>query len=219
MGVLRRAFTPQPPRKASQAAAPAASRGRPQTFRATLTLPDGTSMICCQTGHASASGAEAHGKQIAAALESAFASHGVQKSHPVTSGAVILGGLETLTVVGELHFQGNLWELVGGRGDPEERVRQEIIAVLHPEDDNPVDVNAISVWVSTEEDREHTLQAGHLSRDDARRYRPGLIAKMEELGRPVALRGAISGGGMREDGPGRLGVFLDHEPADFGLRY
>ena len=34
----------------------------------------------------------------------------------------------------------------------------------------------------------------------------------------VALSGVIAGGGMRADGPGRLGVFLDYDPADFGLR-
>ena len=67
------------------------------------------------------------------------------------------------------------------------------------------------------EDREHTLKAGYLSRDDAPRYRPGLIAKEEELGKPVGLYGVLAGGGMREDGPGRLGVFLDHNPGDFGL--
>jgi hypothetical protein len=117
-----------------------------------------------------------------------------------------------------MHYQRNLWELVGGRGDPEKTVRKEIIAVLHPEIDNPYDANAISVWVSTREDREHTLKAGHLSRDDARRYRPGVIAKQKELGKPVGLQGVIAGGGMREGRPGYLGVFLDHDPGDFGLR-
>ena len=33
----------------------------------------------------------------------------------------------------------------------------------------------------------------------------------------VLLVGVIAGGGIREDGPGRLGVFLRHDPADFDL--
>ena len=33
-----------------------------------------------------------------------------------------------------------------------------------------------------------------------------------------ALRGVIVGGGYYDDGPGRLGVWLEHDPADFGMR-
>jgi hypothetical protein len=82
---------------------------------------------------------------------------------------------------------------------------------LVPETDNPYDVNAVSVWVDG-------LKVGYLSRDDARRYRPGLLALQREYGMPIALPGVIVGGGMRADGPGRLGVFLRHDPADFGLQ-
>jgi hypothetical protein len=57
-----------------------------------------------------------------------------------------------------------------------------------------------------------------LSREDARRYQPGLLALEQQHGKPIALAGAIVGGGIQADGPGRLGVFLDHDPADFGLR-
>jgi hypothetical protein len=35
---------------------------------------------------------------------------------------------------------------------------------------------------------------------------------------PIALAGVIAGGGIRSDGPGKLGVFLQHDPEDFGLR-
>ena len=35
---------------------------------------------------------------------------------------------------------------------------------------------------------------------------------------PVALPGVIAGGGMRADGPGMLGVFLRHDPVDFGVQ-
>jgi hypothetical protein len=59
---------------------------------------------------------------------------------------------------------------------------------------------------------------GHLSREDAAIYLPGLRELMASHASPIALAGQIVGGGQREDGPGMLGVFLDHDPADFGLR-
>jgi hypothetical protein len=120
-------------------------------------------------------------------------------------------GREDLEVVGEASYQDNLWRIVGGTSSPNERVRVEVSAVLVAETDNPYDANAVSVWVKG-------LRVGYLSREDARRYRPGLLALEQKHGQPIALAGAIVGGGMRADGPGRLGVFLDHDPADFGLR-
>jgi hypothetical protein len=87
----------------------------------------------------------------------------------------------------------------------------DVYAILAAEPDNPYDPNAVSVWVKG-------LKVGYLSREDARRYRPGLLALEQKHGKPIALAGAIVGGGMRADGPGRLGVFLEHDPADFGLR-
>jgi hypothetical protein len=68
----------------------------------------------------------------------------------------------------------------------------------------------VAVWVQG-------LKVGHLSRANARRYRPGLLGLQRRYGQPVALSGVIVGGGIREDGPGRLGVFLRHDPTDFGL--
>ena len=89
-------------------------------------------------------------------------------------------------------------------------VRFDVRAVLIAEHDNPHDTDAVAVWVQR-------LKVGHLSRANARRYRPGLLHLQERYGQPIALYGVIAGGGMREDGPGRLGVFLRHNPADFGL--
>jgi hypothetical protein len=89
-------------------------------------------------------------------------------------------------------------------------VRSDIYAVLVPEDDNPYDPNAVAIWV-------HGLKVGHLSRSNARRYRPGLLDLQDHYGQPIALNGVIVGGGIREDGLGRLGVFLRHDPTDFGL--
>jgi hypothetical protein len=123
----------------------------------------------------------------------------------------LVEGHVDLDVVGEASYQDNLWRVVGGRGSPSDRVRVDIYAVLVAETDNPYDANAVSVWVQG-------LKVGYLSRDDARRYRPGLLALEKQYSKPIALAGAIVGGGMRADGPGRLGVFLDHDPADFGLR-
>ena len=124
--------------------------------------------------------------------------------------AALLDGRETLEVVGESHYQDNLWRLVCDHTDPAERVRVEIIAVLVTEPDNPYDANAVSVWIDG-------LKVGHLSRNDARLYQPGLLALQEKHGTPIALSGVIAGGGMRDDGMGRLGVFLDHTPEDFGV--
>src|SRR6266487_851937 len=115
-----------------------------------------------------------------------------------------------LEVVGESHYQDNLWRLIGGRSSPNERARVDIHAVLVAETDNHYDANAVSVWIGG-------LKVGYLSRDDAQRYQPGLLALQKKHGQPIALPGVIAGGGMREDGPGRLGVFLRHDPTDFGV--
>jgi hypothetical protein len=61
------------------------------------------------------------------------------------------------------------------------------------------------------------MKVGHLSREDAAAYRPGLLALQSREGRRISLRGVIVGGGVRQDGPGYLGVWMSHEPADFGL--
>ena len=124
--------------------------------------------------------------------------------------AALIEGHETLEVVGESQYQDNLWRLVGGRADPTEYVRAEITALLVAEPDNPYDANAVGVWIDG-------LKVGHLSRRDAQLYQPGLLALQEKRGMPIALSGVIAGGGMRDDGPGRLGVFLDHDPEEFGI--
>ncbi len=121
----------------------------------------------------------------------------------------LFDGSDDLEVVGESYYQENLWRLVGPRW-PDDRVRHHVCAVLVAEEDDPHDANAVAVWVQG-------LKVGHLSRANARRYRPGLLSLQRRYGQPVALNGAIAGGGIREDGPGRLGVFLRHDPADFGL--
>jgi hypothetical protein len=123
--------------------------------------------------------------------------------------ATLYPGDDPLEVVGESRYQDALWKIVGGRrGDP---VRYETEAVLEPEPDNPYDPNAIKVLIGG-------VVVGYLSREDAAAFRPGLLGLIEAspTGR-VALEASIVGGGQRTDGIGFLGVFLDHDPADFGL--
>lgn len=122
----------------------------------------------------------------------------------------VLGGASPLEVVGESHYQENLWRIVGGRTPGRERVRMEIIVAIFPEPDNHYDPNAVSVWVGD-------LQVGHLSAEDAEVYRGGILAVQQRVAQRVGLRGAIAGGGDRPDGLGLLGVFLQHDPTDFGL--
>lgn len=124
--------------------------------------------------------------------------------------AVLFGGDETLEVVGESYRQEELWRIVGGRRL--DYVRFDVHAVLVPDAANPHDSNAIEVQIGG------TL-VGYLSREDAAHYRPGVLRAMRQNGGQfVALHGVTCGGGPREDAHiGFLGVFLDHDPADFGL--
>ncbi len=125
-------------------------------------------------------------------------------------GLAILAGDDDLEVVGESFHQEDLWSLVGGRGDPARHVRQDVVAVLTAEPENPYDCNAVAVSIDG-------YRVGHLSREDACLYQSGLLALQRRYGRQVALRGVIVGGGIREDGPGKLGVFLSHHREDFGV--
>ena len=123
--------------------------------------------------------------------------------------AVLCTGTDDLEVVGESYRQAELWALVGVAST--ERVRQEIVAFLIPDPDNKYDPNAIGVYI----DRFHV---GFIPRDMAARLTPGLNSLYAlHPGKYVALRGVITGGGMRDDGLGNLGVFLTYDPADFGL--
>lgn len=116
---------------------------------------------------------------------------------------MLLGGDDTLEVVGESFHLDNLWQIVGGR--PSMAIRRPIQAALVPELYNPYDENAVAVRIDG-------LQVGHLSRQDALDYRPGLqqLCRHHE-GHHIGLRGVIIGEGDL------LGVFLDHDPADFGV--
>jgi HIRAN domain len=138
----------------------------------------------------------------------ASASHPPPRSSPSPLEVVLYGGSYDLEVVGESFYQDALWRALGRRSTG--RVRKEIQAVLVADTDNPYDANAISVWIDGR-------KVGHLAREDAEAYRPGLLALQAKEGRSIALLGVIIGGGVREDGPGYLGVWMSHDPADFGL--
>jgi hypothetical protein len=125
--------------------------------------------------------------------------------------AVLLDGYENLDVVGESHYQDNLWRLAGSQVDHSAPVRIEVTALLVAEPNNPYDVNAVAVWING-------LKVGHLPRDHAQLYKPGLLALQEKHGKPVALAGVIVGRGTHDGGLGLLGVFLDHNPQDFGIK-
>lgn len=120
----------------------------------------------------------------------------------------VLGGYETLYVVGESYRQEALWVLAGGRRTG--GVRAPIEAVLIAEDDNPVDDNAVSIWIAGR-------LVGYVERSEAPDLRRGLLALQTRMGGPVALSGHIVGRDLGPDVP-HLGVFLDHDPVDFGLR-
>ena len=122
--------------------------------------------------------------------------------------SVLLGGRHDLEVVGESHYQDALWRVAGGRTT--ERVRVETQAVLVREPDNPYDANAISVRIEGS-------TVGYLCRDDARAYLPGLLKLEARHGTRISLMGVVVGGGIRQDGPGMLGVWLSHDPVDFDL--
>jgi hypothetical protein len=130
-------------------------------------------------------------------------------ARPESIDATLYPGDEPLEVVGESRYQEALWSIVGGRrGEP---VRYETEAILEAEPDNAYDSDAIKVLIDG-------ALVGYLSREDAAIYRPGLVRLMETSPTGcVALEAAIVGGGPRSDGIGFLGVFLDHNPAHFGL--
>lgn len=124
--------------------------------------------------------------------------------------AELLEGRTDLDVVGESFYQEALWH-VGG-GVTRERVRQEIIAMLIPEPNNQYDENAIAVYIGG-------LKVGHIGAEDAENMIDGLNRQISDNpGKFIALSGVIAGGGMRDDGLGRLGVFLNYDPSDFGIK-
>ncbi len=133
-----------------------------------------------------------------------------QPAAPSTESALaqLFAGDDDLEIVGEASYQDALWSICqGSQGD---RIRHQVVAVLVPEPQNPHDPNAIAVQIDG-----HVV--GYFCREDAALYGQGLQNLMARCAGYVALRGVVVGGGYYPDGPGRLGVWLDHDPTDFGL--
>jgi hypothetical protein len=126
-----------------------------------------------------------------------------QTLQPTNVTARLYPGDEDLEVVGEASYQDALWKLCGQ--PPTGRIRHRILAALVPQPDNPYDSNAISVQIDGN-------IVGYLPRDVAATYLPGLRSLMAQSRAHVALNGVIVG-----QGRGRLGVWLEHDPTDFGL--
>ncbi|HVK20736.1 MAG TPA: HIRAN domain-containing protein [Actinokineospora sp.] len=121
--------------------------------------------------------------------------------------AALRRGDEDLEVVGESDYQVELRAICGASAG--DRVRHQVVAVLVPEPENVHDSNAIAVHVDGR-------RVGYLPREVAARYLAGLHRLMAECGGLVTLEGIVVGGGFYPDGPGRLGVWLLHDPGDFG---
>ena len=140
------------------------------------------------------------------------ATPGEAPSQPSAQGTTVSAHLytgdEDLEIVGEANYQEALWAIC--RGAVGDRIRHRIVAVVVPEPQNPHDENAISIQIDGQ-------LVGYLAHDVAVRYGPGLKDLMTRSGGYVALEGVIVGGGYYNDGPGRLGVWLEHDPRDFGL--
>lgn len=118
-------------------------------------------------------------------------------------------GNQDLELVGESFYQPALWNACGGTIGGE-RVRHEVVAVLVPESDNLHDRNAVAAHIDGK-------IVGHLDRETAAQYVAGVHALMHVHNAHVELNGVIVGGGWYGDRPGLLGVWLDHDPADFGI--
>ncbi|HEY3560641.1 MAG TPA: HIRAN domain-containing protein [Kribbella sp.] len=120
----------------------------------------------------------------------------------------MLGGDEDLEVVGESRYQEALWSLSGAQVG--QSVRCAVAAVLVPEPQNAYDPNAVAVAIEGH-------RVGYLDRSTAAAYVSGLNELMRLHEAHIGLWGVIVGGGYYEDGPGRLGVWLEHEPSEFGV--
>ena len=118
-------------------------------------------------------------------------------------------GADDLDVVGESFHPDNLELIVSQMAQPRHFVHGKlnlpVHAVLKAESDNQYDANAIAVLVGGR-------TVVHLSRENAAAYRPGLLRLETQEGQPIALAGNIIGS------DGVYGVFLKHDPEDFGLK-
>lgn len=106
-------------------------------------------------------------------------------------------GINMMVVPTESYFQDELRRIVKQEG-------RDVAGILAPEGDGH-DSNAVSVWV-------FGLKVGYLDLADVHKYRTGIQRLMEDKGRPVALKGHITGG---ESGQPIFGMWMEYDHADF----
>jgi hypothetical protein len=121
----------------------------------------------------------------------------------------VLTGDDDLEVVGESNYQPALWAICASSSP--QRVRHPVNAVLVPEPQNMHDSNAIAVYIGAS-------IVGYLDRQTAALYGPALQGLMAEHDAHIGLSGVVVGGGYYNGEPGRLGVWLEHDSVDFGMR-
>ncbi len=103
-------------------------------------------------------------------------------------------------VVGESYYQDELEKICGGRS--RSGYSKPVTAVLVPETDNEYDEKAVLVQING-------LSVGHLSREDARSYRP-LLERMDAQGQQGSCSAMVVGGWDRGSGDqGYFGVRLN----------
>lgn len=117
--------------------------------------------------------------------------------------AMEIFGYDRLRVVGLPGYQDMLWSIVGR--DTTKTVQQDVHALLVAEHGNPIDRNAVAVWLGGQ-------RVGRLASDDARRLRAGLIRLQRRHRRAVALPGQVDG-----DRAYGLGMYLNYDASAFGV--
>lgn len=123
----------------------------------------------------------------------------------------VVEGTKPLEVVGEGHYQVDLWRLAGGYRQG--RIRLPVVAVLRPDPENQYDPNAVAVHIDG-------ALVGHIPRPIAQVLSAPLLSMYQQVQRDeyIAVRGEIVGGTDGDDGrKGTLGVFLTWDPAAFGI--
>lgn len=106
-------------------------------------------------------------------------------------------------VVGESHYQPVLAALMGDVSDP--TIDGKGMAVLLPYDDKPHDDKAVRVTIAG-------FTVGHLSRDDARKYRRRLKAKAGGMAAAMCGCQIVGGHQLRDGTQASFGVMLDMKP-------
>lgn len=103
----------------------------------------------------------------------------------------------SVDVVGESNYVEWLTRIVGTAPHPQRGANVVTWAGLVLENDNPMDSQAVAVWIGLR-------PVGYLSREDARRYRAG------KQWYPSRCHALIRGGGILDDGNrAHFGVLLD----------